>query len=357
MRSYQVVAHGSPLEARDHPDPEPQGRQVLLRTRACGVCHSDLHLWEGFFDMGEGRKLDMSGRPLPFTLGHEIVGEVVALGPDAAAGAEAPGLGDLRVAYPWIGCGDCPLCTAEQEHLCPASRALGVGADGGYSDHVLVPDPRYLFDPAGIPAELAGTYACSGLTAYSAIAKARVAATGRELLVVGAGGVGMAAIAIARAVLPDTRILAADVDAAKLEAAGKAGADEAIDAGDTQASRALAKETGGGVAAAIDFVGSESSARFAMSCLGRGSDLVVVGLFGGALSLSLPLLPLKAIGLRGTYVGSRAELGELLALARAGRIPPIPIERRPLAGANEALEDLRAGRVVGRAVLVPEASE
>lgn len=349
MRSHQVVACGKPLAWNEDPTPEPSGEEVLVRVDACGVCHSDLHLWEGYFDLGGGNRLDVSrGRPLPFTLGHEIVGEVVAVG----SRVEGAAVGDRRVVYPWIGCGDCAVCASGQEHLCPASQPLGVGRPGGYADHVLVPHARYLFDHGDLPAPLAGTYACSGITAYSALAKTHELATGRHLLLIGAGGVGMAGLAIAREVL-DAEIWVADIDPAKLEAARTAGADHVVDSSQAESVAEVMKSTGGGAAAAVDFVGAESSSAFGWNTLARGGKLVIVGLFGGAFQAPLPFFPIKAVTVQGSYVGSPAEMDALMTLARAGRIPPIPVETRPMDQVTRVLEDLRAGRIVGRVAVEP----
>jgi len=349
MKSQQAVEYGKALESIESPTPEPRGSELLVRVEACGVCHSDVHLWEGHFDLGGGQRLDVTrGRELPFTFGHEIVGEVVALGPDAR-GAQP---GQRRVVYPWVGCGDCPVCASGEEHLCPASRALGVGRPGGYADHVIVPDPRYLFDAGDVPVALAGTYACSGLTAYSALRKARARARGRHLLIIGAGGVGMAGLAIAREIV-DAEIWVADIDPAKLDAAREAGADHVVDSRDDGAVKAVVAGTGGGAAASVDFVGAESSAAFGWDTLARGGQLVIVGLFGGAFHAPLPFFPIKAVTVQGSYVGSPAEMGELMALVRAGRIPPIPVETRPIAEVTRTLEDLRAGRIVGRVAVRP----
>jgi D-arabinose 1-dehydrogenase-like Zn-dependent alcohol dehydrogenase len=348
VKSWQVTAYGKPLEPREEETPEPQGEEVLVRVSACGVCHSDLHLWEGFFDLGDGQRLDVTrGRPLPFTFGHEIVGEVVAAGPEASSRP-----GERRVVYPWIGCGDCALCRTGEEHLCPASRALGVGRPGGYADHVLVPSSRYLFDPGDAPDALAATYACSGITAWSALMKARPLCEGRTLLVIGAGGVGMAGVAIARDVL-DTELWVADVDDAKLEAARAAGADRVVRSSEPGALKEVLSATGGGVGAAVDFVGAESSASFGFGALARGGKLVIVGLFGGAFRAPLPFFPIKAVTVQGSYVGSPAEMADLMERVRAGRIPPIPVQARPLGEVNATLEDLRAGRIVGRVALHP----
>ncbi len=347
MLSYQVAEYGRRLERTEAALPEPRGEEVLLRVGACGVCHSDIHLWEGAFDLGDGKRLDLTqGRDLPHTLGHEIAGQVVAAGPEAAGVAE----GDRRVVYPWLGCGDCPRCAAGDEHLCAAGQPVGVGRAGGFADHVLLPHPRCLFEYAPLGEAVAATYACSGLTAYGALRKAAAGAASGERLIVGLGGVGMAAVGLASAVA-EGRVLCADVDAARLEVARTRGAAETVDAAAPDAARQVRRRTGGGVAAAIDFVGSERSAAFALGTLAPGGTLIVVGLFGGALRVSLPLLPLKHLTIRGSYVGSPAEMGELLALGRAGSIPDLPIDERPLSAAQAALDDLRAGRVIGRVVL------
>ena len=347
MISYQLTRFGGPLERAASPPSAPAGAEVLLRTEACGVCHSDLHLQDGFFDMGGGRRLDLSkGRTLPLTLGHEIAGVVAARGPDAG-GVE---IGARYVAYPWIGCGGCDACGSGREHLCPQSRALGVTRAGGFSDHVLVPHSRYLFDLGELPVTLACTYACSGLTAFGAVRKVQGRVDGRPLVIVGLGGVGFAALRLAQA-LTNASIVAVDVDDATLQAGAEAGA-EVVDARAPDAARQVRGATGGGAAAVIDFVGSESSAALALGVLATSGLLVVVGLFGGELRASLPLWPLRNLTVQGSYVGSLAEMRELMELAEAGRAPAIPVESRPLADAQAALDDLRAGRAVGRIVLL-----
>ena len=168
MKAYQVVENGKPLEQREIETPEPQGNEVLLKTVACGVCHSDVHIHDGYFDLGGGVQLPSplpGGEPL--TMGHEIFGEVVAVGEDVD-GIE---IGSKYVAYPWMGCGDCDLCNDDMTHYCANNSNLGIHVAGGYGDHVLVPDTKYLFDAGDTPDSLAGSYACRGLTAYSALKK------------------------------------------------------------------------------------------------------------------------------------------------------------------------------------------
>ena len=346
MKSYQFSEYGAPLALAEMPTPEPVGTEVLVRIRACGVCHSDVHLREGYFEMGGGRKLDVREvRELPFTLGHEIVGEVAAAGPEA----ENVDIGDRRVVFPWIGCGGCDFCDSAREHLCNRPRALGTYVDGGFADYVIVPHTRYLFDFGDVPPELACTYACSGLTAYSALRKAERWLED-QLVIIGAGGVGFAGIQFAKALF-DAEIIVVEVDDAKLEAARRAGVAHVVDARDEDASRQLKRLTKGGCPAVVDFAGSSASAALGFRTAAKSGGLVVVGLLGGSLSVPIPLLVLKDQTVEGSDLGSLAEMGELMELVRAGRVDPIPYARRPMAEAESSLRDLEAGNVVGRIIL------
>ena len=173
---------------------------MVLRVEAAGVCHSDVHIWDGHFDLGDGRKISLESRGvhLPFTMGHEIAGEIVALGPEASG----VNIGDKVVAYPWIGCGECAVCKQGDELLCLAPRTLGTRRHGGYATHVIVPHPRYLLPHDGVPQALAATYTCSGITALSALKKAQDhVGPDDHLVIIGAGGVGGSAVHIAPAVI------------------------------------------------------------------------------------------------------------------------------------------------------------
>lgn len=349
MHAFRIETFGLPLVAVDCTTPTPEGRQVVLRTLACGVCHSDVHLADGFFDLGGGNRVDLTRSVAPPRIpGHEIVGEVVALGPDA----EGVAVGDRRVIFPWVGCGTCAFCQSGEEHLCAASRALGVNRDGGYADHVVVPDAKYLLEYAPLSAAQACTLACSGLTAFSALGKVAPIPAGGRLLVIGAGGVGLSAVRLAQTVLGVAPIVA-EPDQSKWTMIREAGAAETLDPTVPGSARALVKATGGGVAAVLDFVGSGQSFEFGLSALARGGRLVVVGLMGGSTHFAPALLPLKAATIMGSYVGSLAEFTELMRLARSGALPPMPVQLRPLADANAALDELRAGRVHGRIILSP----
>ena len=350
MRSQAVVGFGAPLQEVEGPTPVPEGTQVLLSIRNAGVCHSDVHLHDGYFDLGGGNKLSLANLKLPHTLGHEIEGEVVALGPEAKGIA----IGQRRSVFPWIGCGGCPACRRGEENLCAQARNLGCspGVPGGFSDHVLVPHPRYLLDYGGTPPALAATFMCSGLTAFGAMKKVGALGPGDEIVVLGCGGVGMMGIQFAKA-LYGKGPLAADIDDTRLEGAKKAGASAGYDVKDAGAPKRLVADTKGGAYAVVDFVGSESSFAFASSAVRRGGKIILVGLFGGRMTMPLPMFPLRCIAVIGSYVGSLSEANEMMGLVREGKVDPIPVQIRSLGQANTTLDDLRQGRVVGRVVLTP----
>jgi D-arabinose 1-dehydrogenase-like Zn-dependent alcohol dehydrogenase len=163
-RRQSLVAYGQPLCETIAECPTPRGSEVLLRVECCGVCHSDLHVQDGYFALGGDKQLDITkDRALPFTLGHEIAGVIEAVGEQAGDAV----IGRRVAVYPWIGCGSCPACNAGNENMCSANHHLGVTADGGYASHVLVPHPRYLLDYAPLAPAFAGPLMCSGLTAYA----------------------------------------------------------------------------------------------------------------------------------------------------------------------------------------------
>ena len=350
MKSYAVCQCGAPLELKEEPTPSPTGTEILLRVLAAGVCHSDLHFWEGVYDLGSGRQLKLTerGMTLPLTMGHETVGEVVALGPEARDVA----IGQRRLAYPWIGCGACKVCQRGDEQLCLKPRFLGVFRPGGYSEYLLVPHPRYLFDCGSIPPEQAAPLACSGVTAYGALRKLGGLLQTEPIVIIGAGGLGLMGLAILKS-LGGFGAIVLDIDPTKREAARQAGAIATIDANAPDAVKQITDAANGGVWGAIDFVGSSSTVRLGIDCLTKGGKLVVVGLFGGEVAIPTPFIPIKAMTLQGSYTGSLSELKELIDLVRGAPLPLIPVRRRPLEEATAALTDLKDGKVIGRVVLAP----
>lgn len=348
QRSYKVVKFGEPLSLVCEAVDLPRDREVLVRVRACGVCHSDVHMAEGYFDLGGGQRfgLDRVVQP-PRTLGHEIVGVVEAKGPEAECeiGAEV-------LVFPWIGCGECALCARGDEHLCARPRSLGTIRDGGFSTHVRVPDPKYLLSYEGVDPHFAATLACSGLTAYSALLKAGPVSSEAPLVIIGAGGVGLSGVALAKA-LHGVGPIVADIDPMKREAALGAGASRVVDPSEPDAAKTLARSAPQGIAAVVDFVGSSRTFDFANAVIGKGGRMVIVGLYGGSATLPLPLIPIRAVTIAGSYVGSLKEMNALLDLARRGVLPELPLTRHALPDVNTVLDSLRQGRITGRAIVQP----
>ncbi len=347
MLSYEVIAWGHALEQRQRPTPLPKGTEVVVRLKYCGVCHSDVHIRDGYFDLGGGKRLAMSARGMepPVTLGHEPYGTVIAAGP---AASDAP-VGADRLVFPWIGCGACARCREGLDHYCPAPQMIGIQRPGGYADHLVVPHPRYLLDVSGIDPVWAATLPCSGLSSYSAVMKLTPMPRDEWVAVLGVGGLGLSAIGMLRA-LGHERILAVDIDAAKLDAASAAGAALTLHGRDPDVGQRLQQWTGGMLYGAVDFVGSSDTAKLALSGLRKGGRLILVGLFGGEIQLSIAGSILRATTVQGSHLGSVDELKAVVALARQGKIKPIPIQTRPLAQVSQTLDELKAGSVVGRVV-------
>ncbi|GIK79891.1 MAG: alcohol dehydrogenase [Pseudorhodoplanes sp.] len=351
MKSFDVCECGAPLKLIERPTPEPTGSQVLVKIVAAGVCHSDIHIWDGYYEMGGGKRLQLleRGIKLPLTMGHENVGDVVAVGPDA----KDVRIGARFLVHPWMGCGTCIACKRGEENLCTRPTNLGVFSNGGYATHMLVPHPRYLFDIGDLSPEKAAPLACSGITAYSALKKAGAVLKDHPVVIIGAGGVGLAAQALVKAMDGKGAIMV-DLDPVKREAAGKAGALALVDGGAPDAAGQIIEATGGGAWAVVDFVGSGQTVKLAIdSVVPKGARIIVVGLFGGDITISTPVLPMRALTLQGSYVGSLPEMRELLDLVRRKGLPSVPVATRPLAEVNEALTALKAGKVVGRVVLTP----
>ncbi len=356
MRAWAVVENGQPLKEIELPTPEPTGTQVLLEVTHCGVCHSDLHIWDGYYDVGGGQKMSLKDRGvvLPLAMGHEVVGRVVGTGP----GATGVKSGDLRIVFPWLGCGSCEKCLSEDDNMCTvAARSLGVFANGGYATHVIAPHPRHLVDPGSLDPAVAATYACSGITVYSAIKKVMPLKPTQPIVLVGAGGLGLNAIAVLKA-LKHQNIVSVDISAEKRETALNAGATKAVDGSGDAAivTKRIIEAAGGPVPAVIDLVNGTTTARFAYGALDKGGKLIQVGLFGGELTLALPIMAMRALTVQGSYVGNPKELRELVKLAQDGDLQALPVATIPQNQANEALMRLRDGKVTGRLILKAEAA-
>jgi D-arabinose 1-dehydrogenase-like Zn-dependent alcohol dehydrogenase len=347
MRRQSLVKFDAPLCETVIEAPKPAGKEVLIRIERCGLCHSDLHIQDGYADLGGGKKLDTTrGMTLPFTLGHEIAGVVEEVGPEVSNDL----IGAKRAVFPWIGCGHCLSCLAGDENLCAKQRFLGVTIDGGFATHVLVPDAKYLLEYDPLPVNQAATLMCSGVTAYGALKRLVDRPRQRNLLLIGLGGVGMMGLTFARAMFKQP-VTVADLSPAARETALKNGAAVAYDPAEPEISRRIIKETEGGFDAIVDFAGNEKSMAFAVSVLARGGKIVVSGLMGGNFSLPMVQWVYKRMTVEGFMVGTLTEAHELMSLARAGKIKPTPMREEPMADVQKWIDALRAGQVVGRIVL------
>ncbi|MCC6210885.1 MAG: alcohol dehydrogenase catalytic domain-containing protein [Burkholderiales bacterium] len=353
MISYQFLEHGRPLQKILHETPKPAGTEVLVRITRSGVCHSDLHIWDGYFDWGGGKRFYVKERGCvpPFTLGHEPFGTVEDFGSSVSRLDKKLKRGQKRIVFPWIGCGKCPVCTSGQDNYCVSgSRFLGVNRAGAYASHVLVPHPKYLVDAGGIDDAFAATLACSGLTTYSAAAKLPELGPKDWVAVIGCGGLGLVCVSVLRA-KGVRNIIACDIEPLRLEAAKKLGAKLTLDTRAPEAAQKLQALAMGQLAGAIDLVGMPATAALGLAALRKGGRFVLCGLFGGELVHPLPPFAQRAIGFVGSYVGNLQELKEVVALAKKGRLKPMPLAVRPAAEVTEILESLKAGAVVGRVVL------
>ncbi len=345
---YDLVEFGSALEQRTTELRAPEGQEVLLEVICTGVCHSDLHIIEGQFDLGEEGIMRMAdrGMKLPRTLGHETVGRVSAVGPDADPAL----IGRIMLVFPWLGCGTCRPCHEGRSNDCMAMRIIGLVQDGGYASHIRVENAEVLVDAEGLDPATVASHACSGLTVYNALDKLGGPHRESWLAILGVGGLGLNAVAIARA-MGYENILAADINEANLAAARDMGATASLNTKADDALDTLRELTGNQLTDVLDTVGAPQTARLAVHGLIKGGCYVVVGLHGGDFKMPQPWLPQKAMTVMGSHVGTRTQLQELIALVRDGRVKPLPVECRPMDAVNKALSDLHAGQVTGRVVL------
>ncbi|MBD3656670.1 MULTISPECIES: alcohol dehydrogenase [Marinobacter] len=345
---YEFAEFAGKLEPVSYEIPTPTGREVLLKVDYCGVCHTDVHVHDGYYGLGQGKRLNLGDRgiKLPVTLGHEVVGTIVASGEEV----KELSVGQQKLIYPWIGCGECSVCQRGEENLCAKPASLGVFKPGGYSEYIIVPHPRYLVDLGNLNPANASLLACSGLTTFSAIKKIQPIHQDEFVIVIGCGGLGQ--LAIRTLILSGiSNIVAVDVSEEKREIAKSDGAKYAFDPRSDDVADTLVNVANGNCIAVLDFVGNEQTVDFGLKILKKGGKLVVVGLHGGELRYPIPFLVTKAITLIGSYTGTLAEMRELVEFANQHDLVNIPVELRELARVESAVEDLSAGKVPGRIIL------
>jgi alcohol dehydrogenase, propanol-preferring len=351
MKAARIVKVNEPLQVQELQTPKPKGSQILVKVQASGVCHSDVHVWEGYYEGIGGQPLKTTDRGVkyPLTPGHEIAGIVDNLGEQV----EGFSKNEKVLVYPWIGEGRCPACKIGQENLCDKPRSLGIYGDGGYAEYVLVPNSKYLVKIGDdMDTDTSAPLSCAGLTAYGAVKNANLKPDD-NVVIVGIGGLGLMAIQLAKAIT-GARIIAMDIDDKKLEVAKNEGADIIVNSKKEDPTKATMELTDKlGADAVIDFVNATKTVEAEMQFLRRRARLVLVGLFGGELRLSLVAMPTRAYKLIGSYTGSLQDMVELVSLAKRGVVKPVISNRFRLSQATEALTMLKKGKIVGRGVINP----
>jgi alcohol dehydrogenase, propanol-preferring len=350
MQAARIVRVKEPLEVQTLETPKPRGSQVLVKVQSAGVCHSDIHLWDGGYEgpAGQFMKTTDRGVKYPLTPGHEVAGVVESMGEEVEGFAK----NEKVLVFPWIGEGLCPACRIGEENLCDKPRSLGVYNDGGYAEYVLVPSYKYLAKIHEMDPDVSAPLSCSALTAYGAVKNAQLKPND-NVVIVGAGGLGLMGIQLAKAV-SGARIISMDLDDNKLKIAKQSGADVTINSKNEEPVKAIMEITGNlGADAVIDFVNATKTVETDMQILRRRARVVLVGLFGGALQLNLVTMPTRAYKLIGSYTGSMTDMLELVSLTRRGVIKPVISNRFKLNQATEALTMLKEGKIIGRGVINP----
>ncbi len=326
---------GAPLEIEEVPRPKVGPQEVLLRVKAASMCHTDLHLMDGILQAAP-----------PVALGHEIAGEVDEVGPNVEGFKE----GDRAVVHIVSPCGECRYCLQGRGMECEAlfGRPMyGGTVDGGYAEYCKVQADRLVPFPQDLPPSFAATLGCAGLTAYHAVNAVGEVALGDNVGVYGAGGVGLYALQLAR--LGGARVIAIGRSPEKLKMARQLGADDVIDASVGKVADQLKGATEGrGIDVMFDFVANDESVANSFSALANGGRMVLVGLSGKPLTVDPGALALRGISLRGTLLGTKGELAEVVRLARGGRLQSVVSRKFVLDEINEALESLRSGEIAGR---------
>lgn len=332
MKAALLRQTGAPLTIEDIEKPRPGAGEILIKVRACGVCHTDLHLMSGEWRLPK----------LPLTMGHEAVGLVESVG----AGVKNFKPGD-RAGIPWIysTCGECEFCTSDREPLCPAIVVTGFMVDGGFAEYVKAPASHAVAVPPELSFADAAPLYCAALTAYRAL-KISGVRVGDTVAIWGVGGLGHYAVQAARAM--GARVVAVDVAAPKLELARMLGADVVMNAVQEKPSEVIRRL--GGAHVVVNFVCSQETITQSFGALRRAGTLVLVGLPPGDFTLPIRGSVAKGIRVLTSAVGTRQDLREVLALAAAGKIKTVGESLR-LEDINGAFERMRAGTISGRLVV------
>jgi propanol-preferring alcohol dehydrogenase len=335
MHVAVVEQFGTPLALQEWDIPSPQAGEILVKTEACGVCHTDLHAATG----------DWPLKPkMPFIPGHEAIGRVAAIG----AGVTTVKEGD-RVGVPWLysACGHCEYCLTAWETVCAKAEFGGYTKNGGFAEY-LIADPDYV---AHIPADLdpkqAAPLICAGITTYKGIKETK-ARPGEWIVISGAGGLGHLAIQYAK--MMGLQVCAVDIDDGKLALATKMGADFVVNAKHGKPEEAVKQATDGGAHGVLITAPSLGAFKQGIGMTRKRGTCVLVGLPPGDFPVPLFEVVANCITIRGSFVGNREDMAEALAFAVDGKVKA-DIELQPLSAINDVFDRLEHGKVAGRVVL------
>lgn len=313
---------------------------VIVKVGGAGVCRTDLHVIETVWR-------ETLNPVLPYTIGHENAGWVAEVG----SAVSTVRVGDPVILHPLVTCGVCPGCRRGEDMYCANSTFPGLNADGGYAEYIRSTDRALVPLASGLAPHEVAPYADAGITAYRAVKKAaNILTPGTRCVVIGAGGLGHIAVQCLKA-LCAAEVIVVDTSAEARELAERIGADRTLDTAADPVGQVRDLGGGAGVEAVIDFVGEHGTTDQGPAMLAQGGTYYVVG-YGGRVDLAALQVIFSEINVVGNLVGNYTELSELMALAAAGKVR-LHTQTYPLEHANEALNDLAAGRVRGRAVLVP----
>ncbi|MET3108937.1 propanol-preferring alcohol dehydrogenase [Oxalobacteraceae bacterium GrIS 2.11] len=335
MHAAVVEQFGQPLVLKELPIPEPGAGQILVKTEACGVCHTDLHAADGDWPLKPA---------LPFTPGHEGIGIVTKLG----SGVTAVKVGD-RVGVPWLysACGHCEYCLGAHETVCAEAQFGGYTKNGGFAEYIIA-DPNYVAHiPAGLSAQEAAPLICAGITSYKGIKETK-AKPGDWIVISGIGGLGHLGVQYAKAM--GLKVCAVDIDDKKLAHATKLGADAVVNAKHSDAVAAVVKATNGGAHGVLITAPSLAAFKQGIGMTRKFGTCVLVGIPPGEFPTPLFDVVANCITIRGSFVGTRLDMAEALAFAVDGKVKA-DIELQPLSAINTVFERLKHGDVPSRVVL------
>lgn len=335
MKVAVVVEFGAPLALQEWEIPNPGIGQILVKTEACGVCHTDVHAWRGDWPL--------KPKP-PFIPGHEGIGTVVAVG----TGVTIVKNGD-RVGVPWLysACGHCEYCLSAWETVCANAQYGGYTKNGGFAEYILA-DPNYVARiPEGLKPTEAAPIICAGVTTYKGI-KETGAKPGQWIAISGIGGLGHLAVQYAKVM--GLSVCAIDVDDGKLAHAKRLGADLLINAKASDPIEAVKQGTGGGAHGVLITAPSLGAFKQGVSMTRKHGTCVLNGLPPGEFPTPLFDVVANCVTIRGSFVGTRIDMAEALAFAAEGKVKA-DIELQPLVAINQVLERLEHGQVASRVVI------